>query len=72
MMVIEDEPHVELAKDALRSRNRLLTDWEINFLALMVHMRFPSPRQLETLDLLVAKAKWKPRLPQRRRRGAGR
>jgi hypothetical protein len=63
--------HVVAARNALRSTNGLLTAWELNFLSSMLWARFPSPKQLSTLDLLVAKAKM--RKPRGRRRGrAGR
>ena len=51
------DKHVRDAREALKTKNGLLTAWEVSFLASMLHIRFPSPKQLSTLSLLVAKVR---------------
>ncbi len=67
----EEEAHVRLAREAMRSRNGLLNNWEMNFLQSMIHIKWPSPKQLTTLEVLVAKARM-PKPSKRARRRAGR
>ena len=63
------EDHVAAAREALRSNG--LNDWELDFLRSMVHIRWPSEKQLNTLEALVAKAaNWRPPRPSSRRRAS--
>lgn len=61
------EDHVAAAREALRSSAGRLNNWETEFCTSMVHVRWPSPKQLNTLEVLVAKAKM-PRGKRARRR----
>jgi hypothetical protein len=70
--MLEDD-HVEAARNALLQSNGKLNDWETSFLSSMLHIRWPSARQLTVLEELVWKAKApKPRAKSRRGRGAPR
>ena len=60
------EDHVIAAQEALRF-NSQLNDWERDFLVSMVHTDRPSPKQLTVLETLVAKARWRPPRPSKRR-----
>jgi hypothetical protein len=66
---IVEDGHVRAAKNALRSTNGLLNDWEINFLQSMLSAKWPSPRQLTTLELRSLKhiiwQDWTLHLPSR-------
>ena len=74
--MFDDQDHVTAALEALHSSNGMLNPWEVDFLSSMLHVKFPSPKQLTTLEILAVKAKMKmprARRPRGRyRRGGGR
>lgn len=59
----EEASHVGQAKLALSQSNGKLNDWEVNFLSSMLHIRWPSAKQLTVLETLL----WKSQAPKPKR-----
>lgn len=66
------EDHVTAAREALRSSAGRLNHWEVDFCSSMLHVRWPSPKQLSVLETLVWKAHAKKPRRARRRKEASR
>lgn len=67
-----EDDHVEAARNALLQSNGRLNHWKIDFLSSMLHIKWPSAKQLITLESLVAKATASPRAKRRREPVRGR
>lgn len=54
---MSEETHVEQARQALLKADGKLNAWEVDFCNSMLHITWPSTKQLSVLETLVAKAK---------------
>jgi hypothetical protein len=64
--------HIDLVR-SIRDRDRdRLNNWERNFLESIVRYDAPTPRQIETVKAIVAKALVKANPTRRRKRTTGR
>jgi hypothetical protein len=65
--------HIELVRTiSARDRERLLNQWERNFLSSIVNYACPTPKQMEALREIASHVAAGKRTPTRRRRRASR